>query len=222
MDWQSLGVSLQLAVVVSIGVVAIGLPIALWLAFSTSRLKPLVEALTSLPFVLPPTVVGFYLLLAYSSSEKLNLAFTFTGLAIGATFFNLPIAIQPFASTLGMIDRQTLEAARCMGASRFKILREVIVPLSWPGLVAGVALAFAHTLGEFGVAMMIGGNLAGQTRTVSVAVYDQVQGLNFSSAHVTAAIQVAIGFFILVSVFCLKSLQYGISTKRRARVARAW
>lgn len=222
MDWQALGVSLKLGLVVAIGVVAIGLPIALWLAFSRSRLKPFVEALTSLPFVLPPTVVGFYLLLMYSSSESFNLAFTFTGLAIGATFFNLPIAIQPFASTLQMIDPQMLEAARCLGASRWKILLQVIVPLSWPGIVSGVALAFAHTLGEFGVAMMIGGNLPGLTRTVSVSVYDQVQGLNFTSAHLTAGTQVVSGFVLLVAVFWLKSLQESLAPKRRARVTRTW
>lgn len=222
MDWTALFVSLKLGMVVSIGVLAIGLPIALWLAFSKSKLKPLVEALTSLPFVLPPTVIGFYLLLGYSSSENFNLAFTFTGLAIGATFFNLPIAIQPFASTLSMIEPEMLEAARCLGASRLKVLWKVIVPLSWPGLVGGIALAFAHTLGEFGVAMMIGGNLPGVTRTVSVAVYDQVQSLNFASAHVTAGAQVLIGFLLLVAVFWLKSLQDRLAPKRRARVTRAW
>jgi molybdate transport system permease protein len=222
MDWQSLSVSIRLAFVVSAGVLALGLPIALWLAFSRSRLKPFVEALTSLPFILPPTVVGFYLLLAYSKVQNFNLAFTFTGLAVGAIFFNLPIAIQPFASTLAMIERETLEAARCMGASKLKILREVVVPLCWPGLVAGVALAFAHTLGEFGVAMMIGGNLAGETRTVSVSIYDQVQSLNFASAHATALTQVAIGFVLLVSVFWLKSLQNGLASKSRARMTRAW
>ncbi len=221
-DWQALLVSLKLGAVVAVGVFVIGFPIALWLAFSRSRLKPVVEALTSLPFVLPPTVVGFYLLLAYSKTETFNFAFSFAGLAIGATFFNLPIAIQPFASTLSMVETQMLEAARCLGASRWKTLWTIIVPLTWPGIIAGLALAFAHTMGEFGVAMMIGGNLPGMTRTVSVAVYDQVQGLNFSSAHKTAGFQVALGFLLLVAVFWLKSLQERMAPKRRARMTRAW
>jgi molybdate transport system permease protein len=213
-DWQAFRLTIELAVIVSAILLIAGLPLAYWIAFSRWRWKFFAEALVSLPIVLPPTVLGFYLLVALGSQSPLGrwwqsltghtLAFTFTGLVIGSILYSLPFAVQPFASSFSAVDRQLLAASATLGASPLRTFFRVIVPLSVPGLVTGVALAFAHTMGEFGVVLMIGGNIPGVTRTVSISIYDQVQASNYAAAN---------GMALLLLVFCFAvlTLVYGLN-----------
>ncbi|MFZ2086353.1 MAG: molybdate ABC transporter permease subunit, partial [Candidatus Sulfotelmatobacter sp.] len=180
-DWQAFRLTIELAVVVSAILFMAGLPLAYWITFSRWRWKFLVEALVALPIVLPPTVLGFYLLVALGSRSPVGvwwqsvtghtLAFTFTGLVIGSILYSLPFAVQPFAASFSLVDRKLLAASATLGASQLRTFFRVVVPLSVPGLITGVALAFAHTMGEFGVVLMIGGNIPGVTRTVSISIY---------------------------------------------------
>src|ERR1700732_3974799 len=197
MNWEAFGLTVRLAAIVSTLLIAIGIPIAYWLAYSRWRWKFLVEAAVALPIVLPPTVLGFYVLVALGSRSPLGrwwqsltghpLAFTFTGLVIGSILYSLPFAVQPFAASFSAVDRKLLAASATLGASPLRTFFRVIVPLSTPGLVTGVALAFAHTMGEFGVVLMVGGNIPGVTRTVSIDIYDQVQASNYAGANAMAA-----------------------------------
>src|SRR5476651_790038 len=206
-DWQAFRLTIELALVVSAILFAIGLPLAAWIAFSRWRWKFLVEAVVALPIVLPPTVLGFYVLVALGSRSPLGhwwesltghtLAFTFEGLAIGSIIYSLPFAVQPFAASFAAVDSRLLAASATLGASRVRTFIEIILPLSVSGLVAGVVLSFAHTMGEFGVVLMIGGNIPGITRTVSIDIYDQVQALNYSAANRTALILLLFSFFVL-------------------------
>src|SRR3954470_8022264 len=185
MDWTAIVLSLRLATVVSLVLLVIGVPLAYWLTFSSWRGKFLVEAVVGLPLVLPPTVLGFYVLLALGSRSPLGrmwtsltghtLAFTFEGLVIGSILYSLPFAVQPFAASFAAVDRKLIAASATLGASPFRTFMRVIAPLSTPGLITGVALSFAHTMGEFGVVLMVGGNIPGVTRTVSIDIYDRVQ-----------------------------------------------
>src|ERR1700733_8240151 len=210
-DWQAFRLTIVLAVVVSIILTVVGLPLASWIAFSRRRWKFLVEALVALPIVLPPTVLGFYVLVALGSRSPLGrwwqsltghtLAFTFTGLVIGSILYSLPFAVQPFAASFSSVDPKLLAASATLGASPVLPFFRVVVPLSVPGLVTGVALAFAHTMGEFGVVLMIGGNIPGVTRTVSIDIYDQTQALNYSAANQTALLLLAISFVVLTVVY---------------------
>ena len=194
----------------------VGLPLASWIAFSRRRWKFLVEALVALPIVLPPTVLGFYVLVALGSRSPLGrwwqsltghtLAFTFTGLVIGSILYSLPFAVQPFAASFSSVDRKLLAASATLGASPVRTFFRVVVPLSVPGLVTGVALAFAHTMGEFGVVLMIGGNIPGVTRTVSIDIYDQVQASNYGAAHATALL-------LLIFCFAALTLVYGLNRR---------
>ena len=212
-DWQAFRLTIELAVVVSAILVAVGLPLAYWIAFSRRRWKFLVEALVALPIVLPPTVLGFYVLVALGSHSPLGrwwqswtghtLAFTFTGLVIGSILYSLPFAVQPFAASFSSVDRKLLAASATLGASPLRTFFRVVVPLSVPGLVAGVALAFAHTMGEFGVVLMVGGNIPGVTRTVSIGIYDQVQASDYASAN-------AMALLLLVFCFAVLALVYGL------------
>jgi molybdate transport system permease protein len=189
----------------------IGLPIAYWIAYSRWRWKFLAEALVALPIVLPPTVLGFYVLVALGSRSPLGrawqsltghtLAFTFGGLVLGSIIYSLPFAVQPFAASFALVDPKLIAASSTLGASKLKTFSRVILPLSLPGLVTGVALSFAHTLGEFGVVLMVGGNIPGVTRTVSIDIYDQVQALNYTSANQTALVLLAISFAALCLVY---------------------
>src|ERR1700722_16527388 len=182
-DWKAFRLTVELAILVSAALLVIGLPLAYWIAFSPSRWRFLVGAVVALPIVLPPTVLGFYLLVALGSQSPVGrwwqsvtghtLAFTFTGLVIGSIIYSLPFAVQPFAASFLSVDRKLLAASATLGASSFRTFFRVIMPLSVPGLITGVALAFAHTLGEFGVVLMVGGNIPGVTRTISISVYDQ-------------------------------------------------
>jgi molybdate transport system permease protein len=212
-DWQAFGLTIRLAVVVA-GVLAfLGLPIAHWITYSRWRWKFLAEAVVALPIVLPPTVLGFYVLLALGSRSPLGrwwqgltghtLAFTFEGLVIGSIIYSLPFAVQPFAASFAAVDSRLLAASATLGASKLRTFFRVIVPLSVPGLVTGVALSLAHTMGEFGVVLMVGGNIPGVTRTVSIDIYDQTQALNYAAANQTALVLLVISFFVLSLVYAL-------------------
>jgi molybdate transport system permease protein len=212
-DWQAFRLTIELAVVVSIILTVVGLPLASWIAFSRWRWKFLVEALVALPIVLPPTVLGFYVLVALGSRSPLGrwwqsltghtLAFTFTGLVIGSILYSLPFAVQPFAASFSSVDRKLLAASATLGASPLSTFLRVVIPLSVPGLITGVALAFAHTMGEFGVVLMIGGNIPGVTRTVSIDIYDQVQASNYAAANATALLLLVLCFGVLTLVYGL-------------------
>jgi molybdate transport system permease protein len=216
MDWQSLWLTIRLAAVVAAILFLIALPIAYWITYSQWHWKFLAEAVVALPIVLPPTVLGFYLLVALGPRSPLGrfwqsvsghtLAFTFQGLVIGSIIYSLPFAVQPFAASFSAVDSRLIAASATLGASKVRTFREIILPLSLPGLVAGVVLSFAHTMGEFGVVLMIGGNIPGVTRTVSIDIYDQVQALNYSAASITALVLLGISF-------CLLSLVYALNRK---------
>jgi len=211
MDWQAFWLTIRLAVVVTVLLLFIGVPIAYWIAFSHRRWKFLVEAVVALPIVLPPTVLGFYVLVALGARSPLgafwrsltghSLAFSFEGLVIGSVLYSLPFSVQPFAASFGSVDSRLLAASATLGASRFHSFWRVIVPLSVSGLVTGVSLTFAHTMGEFGVVLMVGGNIPGVTRTLSINIYDQVQNLDFAGANVTALVLMAIAFVLLSLVY---------------------
>src|SRR5215831_1693906 len=213
MDWQAFWLTLRLALVVTAALVVIGLPIAYWIAFSKWRWKFIMEAIVALPIVLPPTVLGFYVLIALGERSPLGrwwqsmtghtLAFTFESLVIGSVFYSLPFAVQPLASSFAAVDARLLAASAVLGASRVRTFWRVIFPLSLSGLVTAIALSFAHTMGEFGVVLMVGGNIPGVTRTLSIDIYDQVQDLNYAAANRTALVLVVIAFVLLSVVYSL-------------------
>jgi len=213
MDWQAFWLTIRLATVVTALLVVVGLPLAYWIAFSKWRWKFLLEAVVALPIVLPPTVLGFYVLMALGQRSPLGrwwhaltghtLAFTFEGLVIGSVLYSLPFAVQPLASSFAAVDSRLLAASEVLGASRLRTFWRVVLPLSFSGLLTGVALAFAHTMGEFGVVLMVGGNIPGVTRTLSINIYDQVQNLDYSGANITALVLVCIAFVLLSLVYSL-------------------
>ncbi|MGA8271553.1 MAG: molybdate ABC transporter permease subunit [Candidatus Sulfotelmatobacter sp.] len=212
-DWQAFGLTIELACIVSAVLFVVGLPVAYWIAFSRWRWKFLVEALVAMPIVLPPTVLGFYLLVALGSRSPLGrwwqsftghtLAFTFTGLVIGSILYSLPFAVQPFVAAFSLVDRKLLAASATLGASPLRTFSRIVVPLSAPGLVTGIALAFAHTMGEFGVVLMIGGNIPGVTRTVSISIYDQVEASNYAAANGMAVLLLVFCFVVLTAVYAM-------------------
>jgi molybdate transport system permease protein len=211
MDWQAFWLTIRLALTVTALLVVLGFPLAYWIAFSRWRWKFLVEAIVALPIVLPPTVLGFYVLIALGQHGAIGrwwqaltghtLAFTFTGLVIGSVLYSLPFAVQPFASALASVDLRLLAASEVLGISKLGTFWRVMVPLSVSGLVTGIALTFAHTMGEFGVVLMVGGNIPGVTRTLSINIYDQVQNLNYGDANVTALVLILIAFLLLSIVY---------------------
>src|SRR5579862_1893437 len=215
-DWQTFRLTLQLALTVSAALLVLGLPIAYWTAFSRWRWKFLIEAVVGLPIVLPPTVLGFYVLVALGPRSPLGswwisltghtLAFTFSGLVIGSILYSLPFAVQPFAASFAGVDRKLIAASATLGASQLRTFLRVIAPLSIPGLVTGAALSFAHTMGEFGVVLMVGGNIPGVTRTVSIDIYDRVQASDYSGANQTSLV-------LLILCFALLAIVYGFNRK---------
>src|SRR5579872_1234109 len=212
-DWQAFRLTVELAVIVSAILLVAGVPLAHWLAFSEWRGKFLIEALVSLPIVLPPTVLGFYVLVALGSRSPLGrwwqsltghtLAFTFSGLVIGSILYSLPFAVQPFAASFSAVDRKLVAASATLGASSFRTFVRIIAPLSRAGLITGTALSFAHTMGEFGVVLMVGGNIPGVTRTVSIDIYDRVQSSDYAGANQTALVPLLVCFALLVLVYGL-------------------
>jgi molybdate transport system permease protein len=211
MDWQAFWLTIRLAGVVTALLFALGLPLAYWIAFSRWRWKFLVEAVVALPIVLPPTVLGFYVLIALGGRSPLGrwwqsmtghtLAFTFEGLVIGSVLYSLPFSVQPFAAAFSSVDRRLLSASAVLGATKFRTFWRVTAPLSVSGLITGIALTFAHTIGEFGVVLMVGGNIPGVTRTLSINIYDQVQDLNYAAANTTSIVLLIIAFGLLSLVY---------------------
>src|ERR1041384_653827 len=213
MDWQAFWLTLRLALVVALILLLVGLPLGYWIAFSKWRWKFLAEAVIALPIVLPPTVLGFYVLMALGQRSPLGrwwhsltghtVAFTFEGLVIGSVLYSLPFAVQPFAAAFASVDSRLVAASSTLGVSKFKTFFRVILPFAVPGLVTGVALSFAHTMGEFGVVLMVGGNIPGVTRTVSIAIYDRVQAFDFAAANQTAAALLVLSFLLLSVVYAV-------------------
>jgi len=203
--------SLQLAAVTTLILIALGTPLAWWLSRSDSRLKPAIQAAVALPIVLPPTVMGFYLLIVLGPYGAVGrwwvevtgeaLTFSFTGLVIASCFYSLPFAVQPLQSAFDALGKKELEAARTLGASKLDAFFSIAVPLSVPGFVTAIILAFAHTLGEFGVVLMVGGNIPGETRVISIAIYDHVESLDYATAHQMSIVLVVFAFAILFSMF---------------------
>lgn len=203
----------KLALISTVILFVISLPISYGLAYSSFRLKPLVEALVSLPLILPPSVLGFYLLLAFSPERSfgafldkyfdVRLVFTFTGLVISSVIYSLPFMVQPFQSGFRMIPRAIIEASYTLGKGRFDTLLHVLLPNMRASLITGSILAFAHTIGEFGVVLMIGGSIPAETRVVSIALYDEVQAMHYGTANIYAGILLTFSFVILVTVYAL-------------------
>ena len=213
MDWTAITLSLRLAAIVAAVLLLVGTPIAYWLAFSRWRGKFVIEAIVSLPLVLPPTVLGFYVLLAIGSRSPIGriwtswtghgLAFTFEALVLASILYSLPFAVQPMAAAFSQIEPTLLDASATLGASRISTFFRVVLPLSLEGVIAGAVLSFAHTIGEFGVVLMVGGNLPGITRTVSIAIYDDVQAMHTASANATALAMLAFSFVVLSGVYAI-------------------
>lgn len=211
MDWQAIGLSLRLAFCTTSVLVVLGLPLAFWLATTRWRGRFLIEAVVALPIVLPPTVLGFYVLMAigplspvgrfYETVFGHRLPFSFEGLLLASVLYSIPFAVQPFTSAFATVDPQLLEASWCLGLSRLATFFRVALPLAWPGVLTGVVLSFAHTLGEFGVVLMIGGNLPGVTRTVSISIYDEVQSLNYAAANETSLALLVFSFVVLAVTY---------------------
>ena len=214
MDWAAIALSLQLAVSTTLLLCGLGLPLAYWLAATKWRWKFLIEAVVALPLVLPPTVLGFYVLSAigphsplgqaYTALTHQRLAFSFPGLLIGSVLYSMPFAVRPFIAGFAGVERRLLEASWCLGVSRAATLVRIVLPLSWTGILSGIVLSFAHTLGEFGVVLMVGGNIAGVTRTVSISIYDEVQALNYAAAGQTALLLLGFSFATLTIVYALQ------------------
>lgn len=211
MSFDAILLSLKLAATVSGILLVIALPVAYWLAFTKWRGKFLFESVAALPLVLPPTVLGLYALIVMGPGGPLgklwqglfgsSLAFTFAGLVLASLLYSFPFAVQPLVASFESLDRRLLDASAILGANRLRTFRRVILPLSWPGLVTAVVLSFAHTLGEFGVVLMVGGNLPGVTRTASIDIYDRVQALDYVGAHQMALLLLAIAFAVLCIVY---------------------
>ena len=212
-DWQPLFLTFKLAAVTTLILCLIGIPFAWWLSQTRVRIKPVLETLVSMPLVLPPSVLGFYLLLAFSPTHwfgqfmdqaaGLKLAFSFEGLVIASVIFSFPFLVHPVQSGFQNLSPSLSEAAYTLGKSRWQTFLHVLLPNIKPQLLAGIVLAFAHTIGEFGVVLMIGGNLPGETRVASIAIYDEVESLNYASANFYALVLFAVCFGILLTVYLL-------------------
>jgi len=214
MDWEAVWVTLKLAGATTAVLLVVGLPLAYWIA--TSRigwLRTLVEASVALPILLPPTVLGFYLLYAtgprspagsfFTEMTGKLLPFSFAGILVGSIVYNLPFAIRPFTAGFSSVDRKLVEASWCLGVSRMGTFRRVTLPLSRPAILTGIILTFAHTVGEFGVVLMLGGDIPGQTRTLSVSIFDSVQALDYAAAGRTSLVLVVFSFLVLLVTYGL-------------------
>jgi len=216
MDPTALGLTLQLATLTTLVLFVLGIPLASWLATTRWRGRLIVEAVVSLPLVLPPTVLGFYILWAtgpgsslgtwYESLTGSRLPFTFPGILVASILYNLPFAVRPFTAAFAAVNRQYLEASWCLGESRMGTFFRVTLPLCWPGVLTGLVLTFAHCIGEFGVVLMVGGNIPGVTRTLSIAIYDDVQALDYVSAGRTSG-------WLLLFCFCMLCLTYALQRR---------
>jgi molybdate transport system permease protein len=222
---EPLLLSIRLAVCVSAILFVLGMPLAYWLAFSRWRGKFLVESVVALPLVLPPTVLGFYVLVAMGPQGPLGkfwqaafghgLAFTFTGLVLASVLYSLPFAVQPLVASFESVDRKLLDASAILGAGALRTFWSVILPMSLSGVITALVLSFAHTLGEFGVVLMVGGNLTGVTRTVSIDIYDHVQSLEYADANRMALLLLLFSFVVL-------SVVYGVNRRVGRRFWSPW
>lgn len=211
MNWDPILLTFKLALVTTLVLLLIGIPLAYWLNYSKSKLKPILAVLISMPLVLPPTVLGFYFLLAFSPNNAfagwldeflgLRLVFSFTGLVVASVLYSLPFMVHPIVAGFANLPSSLKEASSLMGKSRWQTLFRVLLPNIKPALLSGTVLAFAHTIGEFGVVLMIGGSIPGETRVASIAIYDEVEKLNFAEAHLYAIILFVISFVILLWVY---------------------
>ncbi len=211
---NALWLTFRLALVTTAILVLLGAPLAWWLARTKWRFQFVIDAIIALPLVLPPTVLGFYLLLAFAPDGPLGkitnalrfepLAFTFEGLVIGSVLYSLPFVIQPIQTAFLSIKQEQLEVAATLGSSPVSRFFSVALPMARPGIITGAVLGFAHTLGEFGVVLMIGGNVPDSTRVVSIAIYDQVESLNYAGAHRLSAVLLVVSFLLLVIVYGTK------------------
>lgn len=214
MDWVAVGLTIRLAALTTLILAIVGLPLAYWLATTRRAWRPVVDAAVAVPLLLPPTVLGFYFLMSTGPSSAVGrlynrvfdgtLPFSFTGVLLASVLYNLPFAVRPFASGFAAVDRRLIEAARCLGASGPRTFLTVVLPLSWPAVLAGLVLAFAHTVGEFGVVLMVGGNIPGVTRTIALAIYDDVQALDYASANEASALLLVFAVSVLVLTYSLQ------------------
>ena len=212
-DWTPLLLTFKLAFITTALLLVIAIPIAYWLAFSKARIKPAVEALVSMPLVLPPTVLGFYMLLVFSPSSMvgawldkwlgIRFVFSFEGLVFASILYSLPFMVHPVQAGLTRLPANMIDAAYILGKSKWTTLRRVLLPNIKPALLTGIVLSYAHTIGEFGVVLMIGGNLQGKTRVASIAIYDEVESLNYDTANTYSMILFAITFIILLLVYLI-------------------
>jgi molybdate transport system permease protein len=212
-NWTAIWLTAKLASLTATALLIIGLPIAYWLSFSRWRWTFVIESVVALPLVLPPTVLGFYILVAIGPHSPIGrvytdlvghpLPFTFEGLLLASILYSLPFAVQPFAAAFDQVDRKLIEASWTLGVSRLMTFFKLVIPLSTAGVVTGFVLSFAHTLGEFGVVLMVGGNIEGVTRTVSIDIYDEVQSLNYAGAAKTALFLLALSYSVLLLVYAM-------------------
>ncbi|MFN3232815.1 MAG: molybdate ABC transporter permease subunit [Alphaproteobacteria bacterium] len=212
-DWGPIALTLQLAGVTTLLLLILGVPVAWWLANTQSRAKPVIEALTALPLVLPPTVLGFYLLILMSPDAPIGsiwlnvtgttLTFSFIGLVIASIFYSLPFMVQPLQSAFEAVGRAPMEAAASLGASRLDAFFTVAAPLSLRGFITATVLTFAHTVGEFGVVLMVGGNIPGRTKLISIEIYEHVETLRYTEAHILSAGLLVFSFAVLLLVYSL-------------------
>ena len=213
MNWGPIWLTLQLAGLTTVILLIIGIPLGWWLAHTRTRLRPLIEALVALPLVLPPTVLGFYLLILMSPNSAIGafwvrltgdtLTFSFSGLVIASPFYSLPFAAQPLQTAFQGVGRGMMEAASTLGASRWDRFRSIALPLSRRGILAAAVLSFAHTVGEFGVVLMVGGNIPGRTRVISIEIYSAVETLDYATAHILSLGLLVFSFLVLTAVYLM-------------------
>ncbi len=213
-DWQAISLTIKLASIVTVLLLIIGTPIALWLAKTQSKFRAIISAVVALPLVLPPTVLGFYLLIAMGPNGWLgeftslvglgSLAFSFWGLVFASVLYSLPFVVQPIQNAIEAIGERPLEVAKTLGASPLDAFFTVVIPLARPGFITAAVLGFAHTVGEFGVILMIGGNIPGETRVVSVQIYEHVESMSYANAHALSALMIIFSFLVLWLLYIFK------------------
>ncbi|MBC8767131.1 molybdate ABC transporter permease subunit [Arenibacter sp. BSSL-BM3] len=211
MDWQPLVLTFKLALITTAILFVVSIPIAYWLSNTKSKIKPVIETLVSMPLVLPPTVLGFYMLVAFSPENAfgnwlnewlgIRLIFSFGGLVVASVIYSLPFMVQPIQAGLSSLPSTLKEASYTMGKSKMTTLIKILLPNVKPALLTGIVLSFAHTVGEFGVVLMIGGNMPGKTKVASIAIYDEVEAMNYSAANSYSLILFSITFIILLLVY---------------------
>lgn len=226
MDWQAFALTLKLATLTTAILLCLAIPLAAWLALGRSRWRVLAEALTGLPLVLPPTVLGFYLLVLLGTQTGFGrflsallghpLAFSFAGLVVGSVIYSLPFAVQPIVAGFAAVDSSLIDAARLLGAGPIRLVRTVLIPLASRSLLTAAILSFLHTMGEFGVVLMLGGDIPGATRTLSLVLFNQVEGFDYTAANRTAALLLLFCITALVVVYARpKNLASGPASERR-------